>query len=442
MIRRKNGPRAWSPAVIAAGLFVVMSGTALSPAPAGAESSDTLVVFTQPGGSSEIAERFVATSKPALAELAESLGVAFKVVDVTEAGAPAEVGLTPLIVFQNHRGRSIYQGRTETPERVRNLVRTARFRPQQDAVLERPGVPFEKRGRMTLATPIKVTPLAGTLPADFDADTFTENATGWIRAAAAARGATVDVPARLGRSDRQFYLDFHPHRAADGTLWLGLAAFSQFHCHDPVFVQTDAPISAPWEDRAALFAGAYGLLMDRVDEVIAHSRLGDGFDPVGADAPAPTWEALGLALPPAPPDAAPPPVAIDRWPTDWVMVEPGPDEPPAVQFSFAAPQDAYRGEATRVSGTLTLGSSDDGDDGGGGVIGGATGRFVADPTSVTMGEADLDAEIQASMLDTAAFPDAFFVLETTDAEAIAPDFGVLTPAVLRGNFTSRATPCP
>ena len=183
-----------------------MFGTALSPAPVGAESSDTLVVFTQPGGLSEIAERFVATSKPALAELAASLGVAFKVVDVTDAGAPAEVGLTPLIVFQNHRGRSIYQGRTETPERVRNLVRTARFRPQQDAVLERPGVPFEKRGRMTLATPIKVTPLAGTPPAGFDADAFADTATGWIRDAAAARGATVDTPARLGRSDRQFYL--------------------------------------------------------------------------------------------------------------------------------------------------------------------------------------------------------------------------------------------
>jgi len=76
------------------------------------------------------------------------------------------------------------------------------------------------------------------------------------------------------------------------------------------------------------------------------------------------------------------------------------------------------------------------------VIGGATGRFAADPASVTMGEADLDAEIQASMLDVSAHPESFFVLEATEASAESPDFGVLAPAVLRGTFTMKGHAVP
>jgi len=159
-----------------------------------------------------------------------------------------------------------------------------------------------------------------------------------------------------------------------------------------------------------VFARAYRLLMDKIDQVITTSTLGDGFDPIPADVPAPSWEDLGLALPPAPGNAAPPPPAIDRWPTHWVMVAPGADAPPAVQFAFPAPQDAYRGEATEVSGSLTLGA----DAGGSGVFAGAT----------------------------EAFPESFFVLETTEAAAVSPNFGVLTPAVMRGTFTMKGHTVP
>ncbi len=425
---------------LAAACLLALATTAT----AGAGPTDTLVVFTGSSSDSAVAADFTSVTQGALAELAASMDVALQVVDTDHVGAPLEVGLTPLIVFQNHRGRSIYQGRTKTLDRVRNFVRTATHRPQTGpglgaaAVLERPGVPFKTRGRMRLATPIKVTDLSGDLPEGFDAQAFTRDAAQWVRDAATTRGATTDTPARLRRSDRQFYLDFHPHRAADGTLSLGIAAYSQFHCHDPVFVQLQAPLSGPWSDRAALFGLAYGVLMDAVDQVIAAADLGDGFDPVPADAPAPRWEALGLALPDAPANAAPPPVAIDRWPTQWVMVSPGAGAPPAVQFAFPAPYDAYRGEATRVSGTLTLAQGADG----GGVLAQATGRFAADPASVTMGEADLDAEIHGSQLDVAAHPESFFVLETTQAQAVAPAFGVLIPAVLNGQFAMKGHTLP
>ena len=75
-------------------------------------SADTLVVFTQPTSESAVAKQFAADTQPALAELAASMDIELQIVDVAQAGAPAEVGLTPLLVFQNHRGRSIYQGRS------------------------------------------------------------------------------------------------------------------------------------------------------------------------------------------------------------------------------------------------------------------------------------------------------------------------------------------
>lgn len=426
----------------AAGLMALAPAAQLTAGP-----TDTLVVFAAPQSGSGVAADFASVTQVELAELAASMDVAFKVIDIDPAAAvPQAVRLTPLIVFQNHRGRSVYQGRFKTLDRVRNFVRTATHRPQtgpglpEAAVLERPGVPFETRGRMRLATPIKVTDLAGHLPEGFDAQAFTRDATQWVRDAAAARGATVDTPAQLRRSDRQFYLDVYPHRAADGTLSLGIAAYSQFHCHDPVFVQTQAPLSGPWSDRAALFGRAYGVLMDAVDQVIAGAGdgLGDGFDPVRAGATTLSWEALGLALPEAPANAAPPPAPMDRWPTQWVMVDPGAGAPPAVQFAFPAPHDAYRGEATRVSGTLTLAA----DAHGGGILAQATGRFVVDPASVTMGEADLDAAIHESMLDVQAHPESFFVLDTTRAQAVAPAFGVLAPAVLQGPFTMKGHTLP
>ena len=64
-----------------------------------------------------------------------------------DGGAPAQIVITPLVVFQNHRGRSIYQGRYDTLDRVRNFVRTSRVIPQSKQRLDRRDTLLWSEGR-------------------------------------------------------------------------------------------------------------------------------------------------------------------------------------------------------------------------------------------------------------------------------------------------------
>jgi len=73
---------------------------------------------------SELAREFQTQHLPAIAALAREMSVDFKVVDLSEQG-PLEIGITPLVVLQNFRGRYA------TIDRIRNFVRTSRVMPQR-----------------------------------------------------------------------------------------------------------------------------------------------------------------------------------------------------------------------------------------------------------------------------------------------------------------------
>jgi len=93
-----------------------------------ASEAEQFIVFVQPDVS-PAAQAFRQRHLPQIRKLAQTLGVDIQVVDARK-GSPSTVGITPLMVYQNHHGRSIYQGRTTTPERIRNFIRTSRFVPQ------------------------------------------------------------------------------------------------------------------------------------------------------------------------------------------------------------------------------------------------------------------------------------------------------------------------
>ena len=421
-------------------LFGVLAVAAVWPSAVSAESesaeaapeAETLVVFVQPGAS-PLAERFAAEGLPEIEQLAADAEIGFRVVDLSaRGGAPEGVGITPLIAYQNHRGRSIYQGRYTTLDRVKNFVRTSRFLPQGDEPLVREDIPVWDLGRAKVGTPIKVTPLEGVLPDGFDAEAFQDE----VRAAIGngdERFVTQDR-VELGRSDRLFYVDFYPYRSEDDQLYLSLALFSQFHCHDPVFTLMDGSLFGPWEQRAEVFARGMAIFADEIARQLAESELGDGFDVVSVETPVVSWEALGLPLPPAPEGASAEDLAGIELGRDWVIDETAQQERPAVQFAFPAPLDAYAGEATSVTGTLTLGD--------GMSLEGMRGTFVADPASVTMGEPELDAAIHATMLEVAAYPESAFVIESVETEFSEPAFGVVAAAVMRGTFTMKGVSIP
>ena len=146
--------------------WMLVSALILFTAASGVWAADTeyeqLIVFLQPGKS--IVDRtFQSDQLPAIRQVADAMGVSVHIVPI-DRGAPLEVALTPLLVYQNHRGRSIYQGRTTTPDRVRNFIRTSRYVPQGDAPNRREQIPVWDLGRERVWAPLKVAAVTGTPP--------------------------------------------------------------------------------------------------------------------------------------------------------------------------------------------------------------------------------------------------------------------------------------
>jgi len=385
---------------------------------------EQLMVFVQ-SGESPVDRMFQRTQLPAIRQIAEEMEVAVSVIEA-DNGAPADVAITPLVVYQNFRGRSIYQGRTTTMSRIRNFIRTSRFVPQGEVPLRRQNIPVWKSGRTRTWAPIKISRVTGTPPTGYDHEKFLNEAHNAL--AKGFKKFRYFDSIELGRADRGFYMDFYPWRADDGTLFLSLALYSQFHCKEPVFELKKQPLIGPWKDRKKMFKKAAAIMEREVIRRIQVPEGGDGFDPISRSAPEATWSALGFPLPAAPAASRKSLSSVSgEISTSWTLSPPGPADPPMIQIRFPSPLDQYRGEVTRGSGKLALSENRRAD--------GMTGYVEIDPTSVTMGEPTLDEAIQGSMfLYSRKFKTAAFHIESVQGEANPIGWGRLTPAGMTGVF--------
>ncbi len=394
-----------------------------------ASEEEQLIVFTQPGVSA-VDDNFRKNHLPLIRKMAQEMGVRVHEADARN-GSPAEVAVTPLLVYQNHRGRSIYQGRTTTPDRVRHFIRTSRFVPQGKAANRRQDIPILQQGRSRIWAPLKVAAVTGTRPDNYDQDTFVAEALENI--AAGFKRFRIQPEALLGRADRGFYMDFNPWRSAGGALYLTVVLFSQFDCKEPVFTKK---ITAAWDQRQKLFRDASAILENAVVRIAANPLSGDSFDPVGNNAPTRNWEAIGFPLPPAPVQAVARPVDAAELPRHWILTKSGPEDPPMIQFRFPAPLDHYTGEVTEATGEFSLTSTL--------TVDGASGFIKIDTTrSITMGEPTLDEAIRGSMLLYARkFPAASFVVDRIDSDGQPIAYGRLTPSLVSGTFTLKGKSTP
>ncbi len=399
-------------------------------------SPEQLLVFVQPG-KSVVDRRFQEETLPQIRELAERMGVSVKVLNAAK-GAPEEAAVTPLLVYQNHRGRSVYQGRTTTLDRIRNFIRTARFVPQGEAALVREDIPVWKYGRSRIWAPIKISPVTGTPPADYDDARFQREAR--ISIEKGFSQFRTRERAELDRADRGFYMDFYPWRAEDSTLFLSLALYSMFDCKKPVYKTGDAPLAGPWKDRERLFGQAAARMEQMVQKQVTSPENGDGFDPVPDTVPVTAWAALGYPLPEAPAEADSTIPVDAEVPRRWILNAPDPGDdtsnsPPIVQFRFAPPLDHYRGEVTRGTGELEFTENL--------LPEGMRGYLEMDPKTVTMGVADLDKALQGSVfLHTKKHPVSRFVIRSAGGEGQPIAYGRLSPASVTGDFTLRSSTLP
>jgi polyisoprenoid-binding protein YceI len=404
---------------------VLLSPQYARPAP----EAEQLIVFIQPDVS-PLAKSFRQRRLPQIRKLAQTLGVDLHVVDARK-GSPATVGITPLMVYQNHRGRSIYQGRTTTPERIRNFIRTSRFVPQEKEPNRRENIPIWEIGRSRTWAPLKVAPVSGTRPQNYGHEAFVAEALENIKKG--FKKFRVQKTADLGRSDRGFYMDFNPWLSSDGTLYLSLVLFSQFDCKAPVFQKK---MIGPWQDFRILFQQAAAIMENTVARIIRDPESGDSFDPVVANTPQTSWESIGFSLPPAPKEKTAGLNVSAEIPQHWIITKSDPDDPPKIQFRFPAPLDNYAGEVKSAKGEFSLSKNLK--------LDGARGFIEIDtPTAITMGEPLLDEAIRGSMLlDTKNFPTAGFVVENISGDGLPLAYGRLSPATVTGIFTLKGKKIP
>jgi polyisoprenoid-binding protein YceI len=387
-----------------------------------ASETEQLIVFVQPNVS-PVSKMFQQRRLPLIEKLSQTLGVDLRVVDAGK-GSPSTVSITPLIVYQNHRGRSIYQGRTTTSERMRNFIRTSRFVPQGKTPNRRENIPIWQEGRSRIWAPLKVAAVTGTSPKDYNHDVFVAQALENIEKG--FEKFRVQKSMDLGRADRGFYMDFNPWLSKDGTLYLSLVLFSQFDCKVPVFQKK---LIGPWQEYRHLFQRAGAVMENTVVRIIKDPDSGDSFVPVGENTPQKNWKSIGLPLPPAPKGKTAALNASVEIPQHWILATSGPDDPPMIQFRFPAPLDNYAGEVKSAKGEFFLAKNLKLDS--------AEGFIEIDTrTAITMGDPLLDEAIQGSMLlSTKNFPTARFDVEKITGDGFPLAYGRLSPAAVNGIFS-------
>ena len=413
-----------APIVRVIGIFLLLKLTALA-----ATEAEQLIVFVQPGVS-DVDTAFQNERLADIRKLADQMNVRVHVVSAKK-GAPEEIALTPLLVYQNYRGRSVYQGRSNTPKRIQNFIRTSRYVPQGKAPNRREDIPVWQNGRTRTWAPLKVSGVTGSPPADYKHDVFIADALKYIKKG--FKKFRMQKAAELGRADRGFYMDFYPWLSDDGTLFLTIAVFSQFYCHAPVIQEK---IIGPWKDRNKLFRKAGELAEKTVARIINNPQSGDSFDPIKKNIPKISWEKLGFELPPEPAKKTSLTSAQLKLPREWVLIPSGPADPPMIQFRFPAPLDNYAGEVTSGKGEFIFPANLH--------PSGATGHIEVDTgNSITMGDPVLDEAIRGSiMLNTKAHPTSKFIIEAVSSEDRPISFGQQTAAQIRGQFTLKGKTMP
>ena len=378
-----------------------------------------------------VTKMWKAEQLPFLEELAAEHEIELRVIDVAKQGAPSEVAITPLIVFQNHRGRSTYQGRSSNRTRIRNFVRTSSVITQSSESWSREQIPVWKCGRSQVAAPLKITALSGTPPDGFDASEF-------LAASQRAIVAGLDrfklaERIQLGRSDRTFYFDFYPHRSEGGEFYVSISLFSQFHCKEAIFASGDS-ISGTWDERERVFAEAARALEEATIRLMRESELGDAFDCITAKSEVASWAQLNLELPSKPEGVSLSSGAIEL-PRSWRVTAAEENAPARVLFRFPPPLDGTAGEVGQLAGTLELGE--------GSKLHGASGSLVVEVDSVTLGVVDLDQVVKSVvMLDAKKYPQAKFEFGAALSQEGPLEFGRQCKTLIAGTFTMKGESIP
>lgn len=348
-----------------------------------------LIVFTQAADTF-----FIKNTLPKIMDLAKAKKITVKLQDA-KMGLPKEITSTPCLVYQNAIGRSIYAARYTEFSTIENFIRTSRVVPQQQIINEKNDVLTMKKGRLQVATTLKITPLQGEKPSDFDENQFQMLAKKTLDSV--MQNFDNQLLIKLSKTDRVFYFDIHPFVDKQGELFLTYELYSQFSCIQPIFSRLTLPVHGDFRYQKALFEKVGEIGEAEILRQLRQSQNGDALTAIGNEIPTKTWSELGLDLPKS--DATikrvNPDIALKN---NWTYAGVIDAEIPALQFRFMAPLDRYVGEVKKLKGDLQLNDNQEL----------KSGLFEVETNSVTMGIPDFDEKIHKKYIKVSKFPRATF----------------------------------
>ncbi|MEY4902333.1 MAG: hypothetical protein RLZZ292_148 [Bacteroidota bacterium] len=379
------------------------------------ETTAQLIVFYQPEN-----KLFINETLPKIKKYAAEKKIT--VIEKNAAdGLPEEITSTPALVFQNGKGRSIYAARYAEFSTIENFIRTSRAFPQQLALNCKKNVLASTNGRMKMAIALKVTPLSGTLPTNFDAAFFEKNINKTIDEA--MQQFEYQAETCLQKTDRVFYLDLHPYADKTGKLFLSYELYSQFSCTVPIFSQLKTPLVGSLEDSKLLFLTVGKTMEAEILNQLKYSMIGDAYTAVSSEMPTTSWSVLGLnQVENSTKGNEKTDFLTKKLATTWNYGGAIDTETPALAFHFQEPLDRYAGEVKQLRGAMQLNDNQQL----------TQGNFEVNTSSLTMGIADFDHKVHEKYIKVGKFPTATFSFKN---QTIDLAFGKTTAANLVGDFT-------
>jgi polyisoprenoid-binding protein YceI len=345
-------------------------------------------------------------------------------------GIPEELTSTPALVFQNAKGRSIYAARYATFSTIENFIRTSRAFPQKgNGVIEKSNVLLHTEGKMNIATALKITPLSGVSPKDFDNTIFEKNIAKSIDKAMQQfdylqKESFGQSLVQLKKTDRIFYLDIHPFAEKTGKVFLTYELYAQFSCTEPIFTKLKTPLVTDFEHIGEA-AETIGKTIE--NEIFAHLKNatnGDAYTAISAATPIKNWADFGFGSMPNQDknlnkneEAA----AVNLH-KNWTYAGAIDSETPLMAFHFQAPLDRYAGEVKEIKGTMQINENQ-------ALTGG---NFEVNTASLTMGIADFDEKIHDKYIKIKRYPTAMF---SFSGQQIPLQMGKTSDANIVGDFT-------
>lgn len=375
------------------------------------------VILIQPDGESKELSQISGDYSSNLKAIAAGMGFEFSTLNTTD-GLPLEITSTPAIIFQNERGRSIFQGRYADLGKVRHFLTTSRSIPQGDELLTYENAFVKELARTKIAANIKITNVEGEKLAEGEIEQFRDLAFQGI--ANALEDFEQQSTVSLQRTDRVFYFDFYPYRDENNQLFLGSALYSLFNCHVPAATYTSDPIAGSFDSVDQVFKETAKRLVNDLENVRLNSEIGDAFEPVGSKVAEVSWQSLGFELPENTSGQDYQNLDVDFPMMSFVLDHENTYEG-AVQFLFPAPLDRYQGTAMPSIAKLNLDQE-------------ISGSITVPVETVTLGEDDLDSHVKRNLLRISSIKESTFTLNDFELLPDSFEFGKPVQTFANGTF--------